>query len=438
MSWKDNLQDATWRGIAFQVATADVTGGRRIKETERWQKRTITSDQGPVLPKFKITGYVIQNFNNDFDYFNERDRLVDALQNKRGVGILVHPFFGRLKVHAGVYTVSEDLNASGGIARFDIEFMLETEQLFPGEIKDATKLIDTEIDNSTKLNIDTFNSLFDAAAGFVDNLGSDMIYGMLKVQQAVNGVNNVLKSTINTATGVIQTAIGTITNVLDEPCDIYETLQDASESFKYLVGLGGTVIQGGVVGGCSGERRGEQVTLDGVTIPEDLGTSVIDQIVFAQDFDESDLPAIASSQQNNRVLSINIIKSQLLFYACKIIVRVTFSSQQALLRALETLIDAIDAYLLRLGDNTDVYINDLYLAMEKLKSLLYTLMLEKITTLEKEIDYTVPATVQSTLELSYNLYEDTDRCPEIFERNMVAIKHPGFMPESEIIQVLDE
>ena len=65
-------------------------------------------------------------------------------------------------------------------------------------------------------------------------------------------------------------------------------------------------------------------------------------------------------------------------------------------------------------------------------------MYAKNTGLTKEIEYEVPSGVMSTLELAYNQYEDIDRCSEIFDRNPDLIKHPGFLPSGEEINILNE
>jgi len=135
MTWRDNLQDASFRGIGFKVEKHTITGGRRIKRTERWQKRTITTDMGPEENVFQVSAYVIQNSENNFDYFNNRDKLLDALQNntdkdKYNVGTLIHPYYGKHKVHPESYSCSETYS-EGGIARIDITFILEEDELFP-------------------------------------------------------------------------------------------------------------------------------------------------------------------------------------------------------------------------------------------------------------------------------------------------------------------
>lgn len=446
MSWKKHLQAASYRGIPFKVEAHEISGGRRIKETERYQQRTITSDMGPILPKFSISAYVIQGTDNDFDYFNARDKLIDVLQNppksqtsqdaKYNVGVLIHPYFGRRRVHPAEYSVSE-VYEEGGIARFDITFLLEEDELFPGKITEPSSKMDATGLKAVQYAMDNFFTTMNNNLAFVEGLGNDAVYAMAKVQQALNNVNNVVKSSLATASRVIQSAIDTMSSVLNEPCALFNTVQSAAESFGYLVGMMGTAVQGGVIGGCSGTSRGEQVVLNGVTITESLGGSVVLQMIDAQNFDETELGNGPETQDDNRTLLINITKLLILVYCCRIFVRIEFSSRQQLYAYLDKLLEALDDFLVRLGGQVDLDVTDIYLGAESVRSEVASLMLNKVETLQNEITYTAGNTGISTLELSYNLYEDTDRCGEIFNKNKITIKHPGFVPGNTDISVLE-
>lgn len=441
MSWRDNLQDASFRGIPFKVINHSLTGGRRIKETERWQERTITTDMGPVLPKFQVSAYIIQNTDNGMDYFHNRDSLINVLQNntdkdKYNVGTLIHPFYGKRRVHPATYSVSESFN-EGGICRFEIEFLLEETELFPGSITDPAAKMDAVVKAANNLSIDSFLNLMSTTKGFIEDIGIDIVQMLGKIQQAVNSVNGVIRSAIATATGIITEAINLINTVLDAPCDLYETMQSAAESFQHLCGMAGDIVQGGVLGGCSGTARGEQVTLDGTTIPEALGQSIILQMIQAQEITEDDLPIASAEQADNRTVIINAIRYMLLSFACRVFVRIQFSSRQQLINYLNQLLDALDALLLRLGEQTDLDVTDLYVAIEQLRASVAALMLEKANNLQSELNISVGNVTKSTLEIAYDLYEDTDRCSEVFNRNMLAIRHPGFVPENTEISVLE-
>ena len=86
MTWKDRLQDASFRGVPFKVEEESTGTGRRV-ETHEYPNRDkpYTEDLGKITFRPSITAYVVGD-----DCFDQRDRLIDAL-NKPGPGTLVQP-----------------------------------------------------------------------------------------------------------------------------------------------------------------------------------------------------------------------------------------------------------------------------------------------------------------------------------------------------------
>lgn len=440
--WMKNLQPASFRGVPFFVQSHTLSGGRRIKDTERFQQRTLTVDNGPELPTFDVVGYVIQNIDNGWDYFNNRDKLIDALQNnidknKFNVGTMVHPYYGKYKVHPKKYKVSETFQ-EGGIARFDITFVLEEDELFPGKITAPAPIMDAAFLESSDISIDSFISKFDTYASFVEELGSTLVDAMMKVQQAVSSINNAVRATIATAIGVVSNSILMIETLLDSPADLYNTLKEGCESFKYVCGMGGTTVQGGTIGSYSGRTYGDSIVLDGESIPQSIGQSVMTQIITSQEFTEETFGVIASTQSKNRTIAINALKFMLLSFACKVMVRIEFESKQQLLIYLDKLLKAFDDLLFRLGDEIELDFTELFVAVEKLRAQVAFLMYQKLETLDSDIVYTSGNEGGNTLELAYNLYKDVDRAEEIFYRNILTIHHPGFIPGNTDLSVLEK
>ncbi len=79
MTWKDRLQDASFRGVPFKVEEESAGTGRRV-ETHEYPNRDkpYTEDLGKITFRPSITAYVVGD-----DCFDQRDRLIDAL-NKPG------------------------------------------------------------------------------------------------------------------------------------------------------------------------------------------------------------------------------------------------------------------------------------------------------------------------------------------------------------------
>ena len=81
MSWKDNLREASFRDVPFFVESVSTEVGRRnVLYEYPFRDDPYIEDLGKAAGVYNVTGYVIQNADNDFDYFTERDNLIAALE----------------------------------------------------------------------------------------------------------------------------------------------------------------------------------------------------------------------------------------------------------------------------------------------------------------------------------------------------------------------
>ena len=126
MTWKDRLQDASFRGVPFKVEEESAGTGRRV-ETHEYPNRDkpYTEDLGKVTFRPSITAYVVGD-----DCFDQRDRLIDAL-NKPGPGTLVHPTYGELKVCVDGEVSGSTSKSEGRIVRFGPEVCRSRRTLLP-------------------------------------------------------------------------------------------------------------------------------------------------------------------------------------------------------------------------------------------------------------------------------------------------------------------
>jgi prophage DNA circulation protein len=116
MSWRDQYQPGSFRGVAFATRGHSREGGRR-GETHEFPERDQPwfEDLGRKAGRYSVDAII-----TGADYFGDRDALVDAL-DKKGPGELVHPYFGTLTVAVESWQLSESTD-EGGMASFSIEF----------------------------------------------------------------------------------------------------------------------------------------------------------------------------------------------------------------------------------------------------------------------------------------------------------------------------
>ncbi len=120
MSWADNLQDASFRGIAFDVERTSDSGTHALAiHQSPYSSVATVDDMGEDPHKHSIRAYLLGD-----DYEIDRDRLMLALA-QRGAGELVHPIYGILQVNISNYTLNHSLEMVDGCA-VDFECIVAT------------------------------------------------------------------------------------------------------------------------------------------------------------------------------------------------------------------------------------------------------------------------------------------------------------------------
>lgn len=495
-SWRDNLSDAAFRGKPFKVLSTETTIGRRIRSnitaTQNVQTTNkaararriaqvgninaleeftgnyggyqnnvnntrvvryienveqiahLVTDMGREPEKFTITGYVIQNSDNNYDYFKERDDLMVAL-NTWGPGILSHPFYGELSVHVAEPVKITESFAEGGIARFQMTFVehgdLNLENLMPSYAWRITSL-------SQLLNELGLDALADAIEG-VQNaiaLAGAVREGLEKVQQGINSVRGAITSTIAAATGLISSIISSIDSILDAPCEIFNALKSGAGAFKALVGMAGDAIgsetellTGGTVGRCSGKTRSDKqvYVLNGETVPEELGVATVEAIADITDYSSSDFGETTSSDGTTaQTIVSNAVKFFVFIVAVEISVKIQFTNKDRMLGLLEKLVDRMDAFLDELGaQDESAHNDDLFTGMSALRNEYVSAMHGLSTNVTQLSTYTVPPDGPPLLVIAYNLYEDIYQDQTIIDLNPLIVQHPGFPPPLSVLSV---
>lgn len=118
-SWRDYVQDASFRGVKFLVDGDDLAGGRRgLTHEFPYRDTPENEDLGHKAREYHITGYVIGD-----DWQRQRDQLIAALE-QGGIAELVHPHYGIQKVWAKSYNVRHS-STRGREAAIEMTFMQE-------------------------------------------------------------------------------------------------------------------------------------------------------------------------------------------------------------------------------------------------------------------------------------------------------------------------
>lgn len=156
-SFFTTLREASFRGVAFEVESADESGGRRLARHE-YPLRDVpyAEDLGRKAGEWSIEAFIVQG--RKYDYAQARDALRDALR-ERGPGTLIHPTLGDITVAVDSYRLKESTR-EGGYCTFSISFVEPGQAENPGSKNDTAYGTRTAGRTARHAGIASFSSLY--------------------------------------------------------------------------------------------------------------------------------------------------------------------------------------------------------------------------------------------------------------------------------------
>ncbi len=224
IGWLQQLRQASWRGVPFQVDTVDTTAGQNtVLRDYPFQDLPTVFSMGAAAEEFKFSAYLIGN-----DYLEQLEALREVL---KGDGILIHPTQGSIRCYYhGKYTVKEAPASEGGIARLELNFVRGEERRYPTGTQNTTEALEDANADAKKSIVDTFTDNFkiDGLAGWsLENLRNglrdslDAVWSVIStVNSGVNYYDNLVQQFIISPgnellgiTGVLGNTVGSIMRV---------------------------------------------------------------------------------------------------------------------------------------------------------------------------------------------------------------------------------
>lgn len=395
MSWRDQLQPASFRGVAFHVEADDASFGRRVQLHEYPKRdKPYAEDLGRKAREIGLTAFLVGD-----DYMAARDKLLAAIEEP-GPGTLVHPWYGQMTV-----VVKDDgcrvthSRQDGGLARIQLTFVESGELVFPSASAALGAGTLTAADHLQEVTQDDFVETFqvealpawvleDAAAVASDSLG--------KMEAALATVGGVLANPVS--------ALG----------DLGQQLQAPAVFAQRVFGLFSKASA--VVDAATDMGR--------YNFLRALGAVRAMALFLRQAKAPGLAPARAQLVDNRNALAA-LQRRALLVQA----------SGMAASMPLPVYDDAqgLRAELLRALDDEAVDATDqAYDALMDLRAKVHADMTARMRD-SARLKVIQPREVMPALALAYDLYEEPGRADEIVARNRV--RHPGFVP-AEPVKVL--
>lgn len=206
MSWKKGFRTGSFRGVPFFVRSADDGGGRRKAEHIYGGRDTPWSeDLGRKQKTYNLTVFVIGT-----DYFKQRDALEEAL-NKKGPGILIHPWRGSLDVTVE-YRVQHSSD-DGGLCYFSLTCTESGHNKTP----------EVMVDSADNLLVAADRSKVSSTKEFLDKFTLEKVANYVKldtVEYLAGLVSNIQKSASPLSIESVVSNISKINALLNDPADL--------------------------------------------------------------------------------------------------------------------------------------------------------------------------------------------------------------------------
>lgn len=389
MTWREELRDASFRGVPFEVEGDSGTFGRRTQVHEYPQRdKPWSEDLGRATRNFEVTAFLIGD-----DYLARRDALLAALETE-GPGTLVHPWYGELEVSVREPARVSHSSRDGGMCTVALAFVEAGELEFPAaadslgaqSLEAADELGDASaIDFSEDFELDGMPSF--VQDGFFEDL--DLFDGLLEAAssgwQWLNAV-------------------------------VPEWLGDALAFGQDLVGMFDRTVLPDTAANAARLNRNAVVSL--TALSRQYGAYVAEPVSAA--------PATRQREVNRAALAS-------LFQRATLIQAAGMASAMPL-PVYDDAVLVRDSLAAALEEASFTAADAVYVPLVTLRARVHADITARLNQAARLLTYT-PREPMACLALAYDLYEDVAREQEIIDRN--AVRHPGFVPATPI-RVLSE
>lgn len=437
-SWKDNLQDASLRGIPFKVSEDEATFGRRVQIHEYPKRdKPFAEDMGRATRKFSVQAYVIGD-----DFFQQRNKLIEAIE-KPGACTLVHPYYGEMivvlddTVRVG-HSVDE-----GRMCRITFSFVEAGELSFPN----AGIATGSKLTGAVGVLDDWISSAFESFGldGMTDFMQSGVIEQATEMFNTVTDVFQYVDSGISAASRLMQGDLSVLLSPPSSGMNFVNKLQtmwragsklsgNASDLMSMVKGLSGITLDRGLA------PRGVWKTDSKTTQSQTVQRNYVAQAIRTTALSEA-ANTITSLPQSSPVTVTEQNSTQQVTVAHPAVTDiiedsvdgspgVTASTKNSEVPSWDDLVDvreslntAIDQEMLRVTDDT------LFLALRQVRTDLNNDISNRLEQISR-VAIRTPVMVVPALVLAADWYDSAARESDITARN--GIRHPGFVPVKEL------
>lgn len=397
--WRLQLQAAKFRDVPFSVRGANTAVGRKNVIHEFPQRdEAYAEDLGRRARQFTVEAIVI-----GLDYIKARDALIAALEQS-GPGELVHPYYGRRRVAlVGPARISESSD-EGGMARFGLDFAEVGGEVQPSTRPDTQSAVDAAAASAEEAAAEDFEEEFsvDGQPEFVETSALDRIKGFAADLDALRKSLVPDLSILTAYQSAVSSVMTNLTSLMRTPGAFAGRLQGL------VAGLRGLAVNPfaalGALRGLFGHGRGQAPVP--TTTPARL------------------------QQAANQTAFAALIRRAALVEASRAAAAATFESYDQAAAIRQELADLLDL-------EAETASEAVYSALIALRVAVVRDVTTRGADLARISTTVLPATVPA-LVAAYKIYGDARRDGDLITRNASTVRHPGFVPGGESLEILVE
>lgn len=240
MPFPQDLFPCTFRGAEWFLSNADTGGGRKTSTKSIVNSdRQVVEDLGLRQRSFTLGGTIAARRSNDgteiLSYQDVKDRFLEAVEAP-GVGVLVHPFFGRIEnLQVTTFTLNESTTRLGS-ASVSVTFAVSNTDGLPqataavlDTVVTASAAADTALENAVAEDL----SVFDKFAGNFQDAVSKVEDVVAAVKAATDPIAQ-LAQDIDRFNKGLQDLAADAASLVDAPQELAESIRSSVESINAL------------------------------------------------------------------------------------------------------------------------------------------------------------------------------------------------------------
>ena len=257
---ENKILEGSFKSIPIRIISGSVSGGRKFIKKEFPNRDTQTIEDLGLQPRTYDLQLVVSdigktpaNLNEGQDYFDYRDSLIDAIENK-GPGILIHPLYGRIEnVVATTYSINENLT-DFGVSTLSVTFETNNDTGIPvpsetalSQIDGARQVVDDAVSKDIVDNFSvstSFTENFKSAQTKINDMIRASVDATSFVGAAADDINQFNRSislfsgTVNSAINAPDQLSSSVSGLFSGIDNLFVSPENKARSFINLFGFG--------------------------------------------------------------------------------------------------------------------------------------------------------------------------------------------------------